>query len=158
MDESSLAALRAAAEDVCSDYTEEGETKGPLSLRINRLRVALAAPTKRDAEREAWARLCVASVARGPCRARRRHAVGGGRDRTGAVCGGRSIAVLHADIGKALLASWPGEPEDLSEGDATIGEDRPCFTGSKEATIAKLAAADPALAADVARANGVGDG
>ena len=29
------------------------------------------------------------------------------------------------------------------------------FTGTKEATIAKLAAVDPALAADVARANGV---
>lgn len=43
-----------------------------------------------------------------------------------------------------------GDPDD----DATIGEDRPCFTGSKEATIAKLAAVDPALAADVARANG----
>ena len=77
-----------------------------------------------------------------------------GRDRTGAAKDGRSIAVLHEDIGKALLASWPGEPEDLSEGDAPIGEDRPCFTGSKEATIAKLAAAVPALAADVARANG----
>ncbi len=80
-----------------------------------------------------------------------------GRDRTGAAKDGRSIAVLHADIGKALLAAWPGEVEDLSD-DATIGEDRPCFTGSKEATIAKLVEVDPALAADVARANGVGDG
>lgn len=78
-----------------------------------------------------------------------------GRDRTGAAKNGRSIAVLHEDIGKALLASWPGESEDLSEGDATIGEDRPCFTGSKDATVAKLAKVDPALAADVARANGV---
>ena len=78
-----------------------------------------------------------------------------GRDRTGAAKDGRSIAVLHADIGKAVLAAWPGEPEDLSEGDAPIGEDRPCFTGSKDATIAKLAAVNPALAADVARANGV---
>ncbi len=163
-----------------------------------------------------------------------------GRDRTGAAKDGRSIAVLHVDIGKALLASWPGEPAsdyakrlaeieaevarrakplpfyygkvtavlhedrrddlgwllgqlratsealaalgipddgrplaervgDLAQGrrqdladlaalgadDATIGEDRPCFTGSKEATIAKLAAVNPALAADVARANGV---
>ena len=33
-----------------------------------------------------------------------------GRDRTGAAKDGRSIAVLHVDIGKALLASWPGEP------------------------------------------------
>jgi hypothetical protein len=33
-----------------------------------------------------------------------------GRDRTGAAKDGRSIAVLHANIGKALLASWPGEP------------------------------------------------
>ena len=32
-----------------------------------------------------------------------------GRDRTGAAKDGRSIAVLHADIGKALLAAWPGE-------------------------------------------------
>lgn len=38
-----LDAVCAAAEDVCSDYTEEGETKGPLSLRINRLMAALAA-------------------------------------------------------------------------------------------------------------------
>lgn len=154
-----------------------------------------------------------------------------GRDRTGAAKDGRSIAVLHTDIGKALLAAWPGEPAsdyakrladverhidvlrragpneawslrltvwllaqyraasealaalgipddgrplaerigDLAQGrrqdladlatlgadDATIGEDRPCFTGSKEATIAKLVAVDPTLAADVARANGV---
>ncbi len=77
-----------------------------------------------------------------------------GRDRTGAAKDGRSIAVLHADIGKALLASWPGEPEDLSEGD-DFTADPPRFTGSKDATIAKLAAVNPALAADVARANGV---
>jgi hypothetical protein len=37
-------------------------------------------------------------------------ALWGGRDRTGAAKDGRSIAVLHADIGKELLASWPGEP------------------------------------------------
>ncbi len=34
--------LRATAEDVCCGFTSEGETKGALSLRINRLRVALA--------------------------------------------------------------------------------------------------------------------
>lgn len=33
-----------------------------------------------------------------------------GTGRTGAAKDGRSIAVLHADIGKALLAAWPGEP------------------------------------------------
>jgi hypothetical protein len=33
-----------------------------------------------------------------------------GIGRTGAAKDGRSIAVLHANIGKALLASWPGEP------------------------------------------------
>lgn len=32
-----------------------------------------------------------------------------GTGRTGAAKDGRSIAVLHADIGAALLASWPGE-------------------------------------------------
>jgi len=35
---------------------------------------------------------------------------------TGAAKDGRSIAVLHADIGKALLAAWPGEVEDLGRG------------------------------------------
>jgi hypothetical protein len=38
-----LDAVCAAAEDVCGGFTEEGETKGPLSLRINRLMAALAA-------------------------------------------------------------------------------------------------------------------
>ena len=42
-----LDAVYAAAEDVCSDYTEDGETKGPLSLRINRLIAALAAQKAR---------------------------------------------------------------------------------------------------------------
>ncbi len=41
--------LRATAEDVCCGFTEEGEVKGPLSLRINRLRVALGAQKAKTA-------------------------------------------------------------------------------------------------------------
>lgn len=42
-----LQRLRTAAEDVCCGFTEEGEVKGPLSLRINRLRVAHGAQKAR---------------------------------------------------------------------------------------------------------------
>jgi hypothetical protein len=60
------------------------------------------------------------------------------------------------DAARALFAADAAKPEseDMSEG-ADFTPDPPRFTGSKEATIAKLAEVDPALAADVARANGV---
>lgn len=40
-----------------------------------------------------------------------------GRDRTGAAKDGRSIAVLHADIGKELLLAWPGDPDACAYAD-----------------------------------------
>ncbi len=87
-----------------------------------------------------------------------------GRDRTGAAKDGRSIAVLHADIGKALLAAWPGTVDENGDGicnaiamlgleptDEQVEEVHARFRAIREAAFTKPATEPPTSTADYAK-------